>query len=106
MDGKFIAYYRVSTDRQGMNGNGMAAQRKAVEDYLNGGRWKLVGEFTEGESGKRALARTCMDNRRATVPSSDVKDAVGASAYSPGAPAGVACLESTLPCREGQSAGR
>jgi DNA invertase Pin-like site-specific DNA recombinase len=37
MDGKFIAYYRVSTDRQGMNGNGMAAQRKAVEDYLNGG---------------------------------------------------------------------
>jgi hypothetical protein len=32
MDGKFIAYYRVSTDRQGMNGNGMAAQRKVVED--------------------------------------------------------------------------
>jgi DNA invertase Pin-like site-specific DNA recombinase len=31
MDGKFIAYYRVSTDRQGMNGNGMTAQRKAVE---------------------------------------------------------------------------
>jgi hypothetical protein len=29
----------------------MAAQRKAVEDYLNGGRWKLVGEFTEVESG-------------------------------------------------------
>ena len=38
MDGKFIAYYRVSTDHQGVNGNGMAAQRKAVEDYLNGGR--------------------------------------------------------------------
>jgi DNA invertase Pin-like site-specific DNA recombinase len=37
-----------------MNGNGMAAQRKAVEDYLNGGRWKLVGEFTEVESGKRS----------------------------------------------------
>ena len=54
MDGKFIAYYRVSTDHQGVNGNGMAAQRKAVEDYLNGGRWKLVGEFTEVESGKRS----------------------------------------------------
>ena len=54
MDGKFIAYYRVSTDHQGMNGNGMAAQRKAVEDYLNGGCWKLVGEFTEVESGKRS----------------------------------------------------
>src|ERR1019366_8220863 len=54
MDGKFIAYYRVSTDHQGVNGNGIAAQRKAVEDYLNGGRWKLVGEFTEVESGKRS----------------------------------------------------
>lgn len=54
MDGKFIAYYRVSTDHQGMNGNGMAAQCKAVADYLNGGRWKLVGEFTEVESGKRS----------------------------------------------------
>jgi DNA invertase Pin-like site-specific DNA recombinase len=54
MEGKFIAYYRVSTDHQGVNGNGMAAQRKAVEDYLNGGRWKLVGEFTEVESGKRS----------------------------------------------------
>ena len=29
-------------------------QRKAVEDYLNGGRWKLVAEFTEVESGKRS----------------------------------------------------
>jgi DNA invertase Pin-like site-specific DNA recombinase len=54
MDGKFIAYYRVSTDHQGVNGNGMAAQRRAVEDYLNGGCWKLVGEFTEVESGKRS----------------------------------------------------
>ena len=41
---KFIAYLRVSTDKQGLDGNGMAAQRKAVEDYLNGGRllpWRL-----------------------------------------------------------------
>src|SRR5262245_21959259 len=54
MEGRFVAYYRVSTDHQGVNGNGIAAQRKAVEDYLNGGRWKLVAEFTEVESGKRA----------------------------------------------------
>jgi DNA invertase Pin-like site-specific DNA recombinase len=53
MDGKYIAYYRVSTEHQGSNGNGIHAQRKAVEDYLNGGRWKLVAEFTEVESGKR-----------------------------------------------------
>src|SRR6516162_1066165 len=54
MDGKFIAYYRVSTDHRGLHGNGIAAQRKAVEDYLNGGKWKLLGEYTEVESGKRA----------------------------------------------------
>lgn len=53
MDGRFVAYYRVSTDHQGIDGNGILAQRKAVEDYLNGGKWKLVAEFTEVESGKR-----------------------------------------------------
>src|SRR5437870_2412558 len=52
--GKFIAYYRVSTDRQGRSGLGLDAQRKAVEDYLNGGRWTLVDHFTEVESGKRS----------------------------------------------------
>ncbi len=31
-----------------------AAQRAAVADYLNGGRWKLVAELTEVESGKRS----------------------------------------------------
>jgi DNA invertase Pin-like site-specific DNA recombinase len=52
--GKFIAYFRVSTDRQGKSGLGLDAQREAVMDYLNGGRWTLIGEFTEVESGKHA----------------------------------------------------
>jgi len=52
--GNFVAYYRVSTDRQGRSGLGLDAQRKAVAEYLNGGQWELVGEFTEVESGKRA----------------------------------------------------
>jgi len=51
--GKFIAYFRVSTDRQGKSGLGLEAQRDAVMNYLNGGRWALVDEFTEIESGKR-----------------------------------------------------
>jgi DNA invertase Pin-like site-specific DNA recombinase len=51
--GKFIAYYRVSTRRQGTSGLGLEAQRKAVHDYLNGGRWQLVEEIVEVESGKR-----------------------------------------------------
>ncbi len=50
--GKYIAYYRVSTDRQGRSGLGLDAQRKAVADYLNGGDWELVAEYTELESGK------------------------------------------------------
>jgi DNA invertase Pin-like site-specific DNA recombinase len=54
MDGKFIAYYRVSTDKQGKSGLGLEAQRQAVENYLNGGNWKLIGEFTEVESGKNS----------------------------------------------------
>lgn len=53
MDGKFIAYYRVSTAQQGKSGLGLDAQREAVKSYLNGGRWELAGEFTEIESGKR-----------------------------------------------------
>jgi DNA invertase Pin-like site-specific DNA recombinase len=51
--GKFIAYYRVSTQRQGRSGLGLEAQQTAVRDYLNGGDWRLVAEVTEVESGKR-----------------------------------------------------
>ena len=52
--GRFVAYYRVSTARQGRSGLGLDAQRRAVTNYLNGGRWKLCAEFTEIESGKRS----------------------------------------------------
>lgn len=50
--GKFVAYYRVSTQRQGRSGLGLEAQKQAVRDYLNGGSWELLAEFTEVESGK------------------------------------------------------
>jgi DNA invertase Pin-like site-specific DNA recombinase len=51
--GNFIAYYRVSTRKQGASGLGLEAQQRQVEAYLNGGNWKLVGEFTEVESGRK-----------------------------------------------------
>ncbi len=55
-NGKFIAYFRVSTDKQGKSGLGLDAQRETVMCYLNGGSWELVGEFTEIETGKGANA--------------------------------------------------
>lgn len=54
--GKFVAYYRVSTQQQGQSGLGLEAQQKAVENYLNGGHWELIEEFTEVETGKGANA--------------------------------------------------
>jgi len=56
MQGKFVAYYRVSTAKQGTSGLGLDAQRAAVAAYLNGGRWTLLEEFTEVETGKGADA--------------------------------------------------
>jgi DNA invertase Pin-like site-specific DNA recombinase len=52
--GGFVAYYRVSTGKQAKSGLGIEAQRQAVANYLNGGNWKIIAEFTEVESGKRA----------------------------------------------------
>ena len=49
---KYVAYYRVSTQRQGASGLGLEAQRQAVADHLNGGDWDLVEEYTEVETGK------------------------------------------------------
>ncbi len=53
-EGKFISYLRVSKDKQGRSGLGIEAQRAAVSNYLNGGRWILVSEYIEVESGKRS----------------------------------------------------
>ena len=73
MDGRFISYLRVSTKAQHASGLGVAAQRQAVEDYLNGGSWKLLEEFVEVETGKRsdrpelARALAACRKRKATL---------------------------------------
>lgn len=69
MDGKYVAYYRVSTAKQGVSGLGLEAQQEAVRSYLNGGSWELIGEFTEVESGKhsdRKVLTQAMDRCRLT----------------------------------------
>ncbi len=52
---KFIAYYRVSTDRQGESGLGLDAQRASVALFTRGA--SLLSEFQEIESGKRHANR-------------------------------------------------
>ncbi|MDA5241028.1 recombinase family protein [Agrobacterium tumefaciens] len=49
----YIAYYRVSTQRQGQSGLGLDAQQKAVQGFLQTSD-KIVAEYTEIESGKRS----------------------------------------------------
>lgn len=49
---QFVAYYRVSTARQGKSGLGLDAQKSAVASYVLGQGGEVVSEFTEAESGK------------------------------------------------------
>jgi DNA invertase Pin-like site-specific DNA recombinase len=48
MTANYVAYYRVSTDKQGQSGLGLEAQQAAVASY----RDSIIAEFTEIESGK------------------------------------------------------
>lgn len=58
VEGSFVAYYRVSTDRQGESGLGLQAQREAVSRFLVS--TSLLAEFTEVESGKRHTNRPAL----------------------------------------------
>ena len=51
---ELIAYYRVSTDKQGVSGLGLDAQRAKVEELAKQRGATIVGEFVEVESGRKA----------------------------------------------------
>ena len=51
----YVAYFRVSTKRQGESGLGLEAQRTSVKSLVKQQGGSLVAEFTEIESGGKAL---------------------------------------------------
>ena len=51
-----VAYYRVSTARQGRSGLGIEAQRATVARFAEAEGYELVAEFVEVETGKGADA--------------------------------------------------
>lgn len=69
---KYVAYYRVSTQKQGKSGLGLEAQKASVAAFIGSG--ELVAEFEEVESGKNnerpalaAALATCRLHRAVLV---------------------------------------
>jgi len=52
MTTRYVAYYRVSTQKQGRSGLGLEAQKQAVKDFLSQFGGELTAEYMEVESGK------------------------------------------------------
>ena len=50
--GNYVAYYRVSTAKQGRSGLGLAAQKEKITQFAEE-RGAVIAEFTEIESGRR-----------------------------------------------------
>ncbi len=50
--GKYVAYYRVSTKRQGQSGLGLDAQKQAVKAFVRG-KGRVKKDFIEVETGKK-----------------------------------------------------
>ncbi|MFL9867126.1 recombinase family protein [Paraburkholderia fungorum] len=53
---KIVAYYRVSTAKQGISGLGLEAQEQTVRNYLSTGNFEVIASFTEVETGGGANA--------------------------------------------------
>ncbi|OZI09928.1 resolvase, partial [Siphonobacter sp. BAB-5385] len=52
MQQSFVAYFRVSTQKQGRSGLGLEAQKQAVENFTYS-KGEVLTSFTDIESGKK-----------------------------------------------------
>jgi DNA invertase Pin-like site-specific DNA recombinase len=57
---RWVAYYRVSTAKQGASGLGLEAQTAAVTNFVAGRNGEIIASFTETESGKKATNRPAL----------------------------------------------
>ena len=51
--GPVVIYTRVSTNKQGIHGLGIEAQKELIDRALHNGDWEIIGEFQEQESGTK-----------------------------------------------------
>jgi hypothetical protein len=72
----------VSTEKQGQSGLGIEARRRVIEDYLNGGRWELLAEYSRS---RRASGRIASSSPmpRLPVPRSSSPSSTACRAMSP-----------------------
>ena len=54
---RWVAYYRVSTAKQGASGLGLEAQTASVASFISAQGGEIIASFTETESGKKASNR-------------------------------------------------
>src|SRR5208337_4847209 len=52
--GRLVAYYRVSTRKQGESGLGLEAQQSCVADFASYGQHEIIAVYQEIETGKRS----------------------------------------------------
>jgi DNA invertase Pin-like site-specific DNA recombinase len=62
---KLVAYYRVSTQKQGASGLGLEAQQECVNSYARGTGGEIVASYREIETGKRCTKRSRPELHRA-----------------------------------------
>jgi DNA invertase Pin-like site-specific DNA recombinase len=54
MKQRYVAYYRVSTQKQGQSGLGLDAQRHSVNEFISQYGGEVIDHYVEVESGKKA----------------------------------------------------